>query len=295
MNIFVFGNKSCRRTVQRYGDLPRQNHTFKSMEIIGYLASILIGVTLGLIGGGGSILTVPVLVYLLGVDAVAATAYSLFIVGATSAVGSADYFKKGLVNIRTAIIFGIPSIIAVFLTRAYIVPAIPDEVFSVGGFKVTKSILLMLLFAILMIAASYSMIKKDKPKTGEKPGVQKFNYPLILIEGAVVGVLTGLVGAGGGFLIIPALVVLSRLPMKEAVGTSLVIIALKSLIGFFGESGETFIDWTLMLTVTAFAVGGIFIGSFLSKKIDGAKLKPAFGWFVLVMGIYILVKETIMK
>ena len=265
------------------------------MEIIGYLASILIGVALGLIGGGGSILTVPVLVYLLGVDAVAATAYSLFIVGATSAVGSANYFKKGLVNIRTAIIFGIPSIIAVFLTRAYIVPAIPDEVFSVGGFMVTKSILLMLLFAILMIAASYSMIKKDKPKTEEKPEVQKFNYPLILIEGAVVGVLTGLVGAGGGFLIIPALVVLSKLPMKEAVGTSLIIIALKSLIGFFGEGGETVIDWTLMLTVTAFAVGGIFIGSFLSKKIDGAKLKPAFGWFVLVMGIYILIKETILK
>lgn len=265
------------------------------MEIVGYLAAILIGVALGLIGGGGSILTVPVLVYLLGVDAVAATAFSLFIVGATSAVGSVNYFRKGLVNIKTAIIFGIPSIIAVFLTRAYIVPAIPDDVFSLGGFVVTKSILLMLLFAILMIAASYSMIKKDKPKTDENKGEQKFNYPLILIEGAVVGVLTGLVGAGGGFLIIPALVVLSKLPMKEAVGTSLVIIALKSLIGFFGEGGETVIDWQLMLTVTAFAVGGIFIGSYLSKKIDGAKLKPAFGWFVLVMGIYILIKETLLK
>lgn len=265
------------------------------MEIVGYLAAILIGVALGLIGGGGSILTVPVLVYLLGVDAVAATAFSLFIVGATSAVGSVNYFRKGLVNIKTAIIFGIPSIIAVFLTRAYIVPAIPDEVFSLGGFVVTKSILLMLLFAILMIAASYSMIKKDKPKTEANKGEQKFNYPLILIEGAVVGVLTGLVGAGGGFLIIPALVVLSKLPMKEAVGTSLVIIALKSLIGFFGEGGETVIDWQLMLTVTAFAVGGIFIGSYLSKKIDGAKLKPAFGWFVLVMGIYILIKETLLK
>jgi len=265
------------------------------MEYLGYLASILIGVALGLIGGGGSILTVPVLVYLMGVDAVAATAYSLFIVGFTSAVGSISYFKNKLVNIKTAIIFGIPSIIAVFMTRAYIVPSIPKEVFSVGDFVVTKSILMMLLFAVLMIAASYSMIKKDKKKTEENEGEQKFNYPLILIEGAVVGVLTGLVGAGGGFLIIPALVILSKLPMKEAVGTSLVIIAAKSLIGFFGEGGETVINWTLISTVTAFAVAGIFIGAMLSKKIDGAKLKPAFGWFVLVMGIYIIIKETILK
>jgi uncharacterized protein len=260
------------------------------MEYIGYISSILIGVALGLIGGGGSILTVPVLVYLLGVDAVAATSYSLFIVGATSAVGSIQYFNKGLVNIKTAIVFGIPSIIAVFMTRAFIVPAIPKEVFTLGAFTVTKSILMMVLFAILMIAASYSMIKKSVINDKEIVE-QKFNYPLILIEGLIVGVLTGLVGAGGGFLIIPALVILSKLPMKEAVGTSLVIIAAKSLIGFFGESAETVINWNIILTVTGFAVVGIFIGTALSKKIDGAKLKPAFGWFVLMMGIYIIVSE----
>lgn len=265
------------------------------MEIAGYIASILIGVALGLIGGGGSILTVPVLVYLFRIDAVLATAYSLFIVGLTSAVGSATYFRKGLVNIKTAIIFGIPSIIAVFATRAYIVPAIPAEVFAIGSFVVTKSILMMVLFAVLMIAASYSMIKKDKKSHSESAGEQKFNYPLILSEGFVVGILTGLVGAGGGFLIIPALVVLSKLPMKEAVGTSLVIIAAKSLIGFFGEGGETVIDWIFLMKVSAFAIVGIFIGSALSKKIDGARLKPAFGWFILIMGIYIIIKETILK
>lgn len=266
------------------------------MEVAGFIASIAIGVSLGLIGGGGSILTVPVLVYLFGVDAVLATAYSLFIVGLTSAVGSYSYFQKGLVNVKTAIVFGIPSIAAVFATRAWIVPAIPKEVFHVGEFVVTKSLLMMLLFAILMIAASYSMIKKDKTKAvAEEPHEQKFNYPLILLEGGLVGVLTGLVGAGGGFLIIPALVVLSKLPMKEAVGTSLVIIAAKSLIGFFGEGSETIIDWIFLAKVSAFAIAGIFIGSALSKKIDGAKLKPAFGWFVLVMGIYIIVKETMFK
>ncbi len=265
------------------------------MELFGYMSSILIGISLGLIGSGGSILTVPVLVYLFGVDAVAATAYSLFIVGFTSAIGTVGYFKKKLVNIKTALVFGAPSIISVFLTRAYIVPTIPKEVFSVGDFMVTKSILMMLLFAILMVAASFSMIKKDLNKKEENLGPQKFNYPIILLEGTIVGIVTGLVGAGGGFLIIPALVLLSKLPMKEAVGTSLVIIAAKSLIGFFGESGETIIDWTLLTSVSAFATIGIFIGIYLSKKIDGAKLKPIFGWFVLVMGIYIIIKETLLK
>lgn len=265
------------------------------MDITGYLASIFIGIALGLIGGGGSILTVPVLVYLFSVDAVLATAYSLFIVGTTSLVGSFSYFKKGLVNIKTAVVFGIPSIISVFLTRAFIVPAIPQEIISVESFTITKSILLMLLFAVLMIIASYSMIKKDKPTTNDTPQKQQFNYPLILIEGTVVGVLTGLVGAGGGFLIIPALVVLSKLPMKEAVGTSLVIIAAKSLIGFFGESGETIIDYLFLAKVTAFAIAGIFLGMALSKKINGSKLKPAFGWFVLIMGIYIIIKETLLN
>ncbi len=266
----------------------------ESMEIVGYLASILIGVTLGLIGGGGSILTVPVLVYLFSVDAVLATGYSLFIVGLTSAVGSVKYFQMGLVNVRTAIIFGIPSIIAVFMTRAYIVPALPDEVMITSSLILSKGDMMLLLFSIVMIGASFSMIRgKSNDEVIEK-GEQKFNYPLILLEGAVVGVLTGLVGAGGGFLIIPALVVLSKLPMKQAVATSLVIIAAKSLIGFLGEGGDTPIDWTFLGVISAFAIVGIFIGMALSKKIDGNKLKPAFGWFVLIMGIFIIVKETIL-
>ncbi len=262
------------------------------MEIAGYIAPVLIGISLGLIGGGGSILTVPVLVYLFHVDAILATAYSLFIVGATSVIGSVSYFKKGLVNVKTAVIFGIPSIAAVFLTRHYLVPVIPRTLFFAGSFEVTKSASLMLLFALLMIMASYSMIKKDKTDPHAGAGEQQFNYPLIFLEGSVVGLLTGLVGAGGGFLIIPALVLLSKLPMKEAVGTSLVIIAAKSLIGFFGESSQVMMDWTFLVVVTLFAIAGIFIGFALSKKINGEKLKPAFGWFVLVMGVYIIFKET---
>lgn len=265
-----------------------------SVDVVGYIASIFIGISLGLIGSGGSILTVPVLVYLFRIDAVLATAYSLFIVGVSSLIGSFSYFAKGLVNIKTAIVFGIPSIVAVFTTRAYIIPAIPSELFSIGSLVVTKSVFLMLLFAILMILASYRMIKKTKVSIENETEIaQEFNYPLIFLEGIVVGVLTGLVGAGGGFLIIPALVLLSKLPMKEAVGTSLAIIAAKSIIGFFGEADSTFIDWILILKVSGFAILGIFIGAALSKKIDGKKLKPAFGWFVLVMGVYILLKESV--
>lgn len=263
------------------------------MAIVGYFASALIGVSLGLIGGGGSILTVPVLVYLFGVDPVLATAYSLFIVGSTSLVGTLPKYREDLVNLKTAVIFGIPSIVAVYATRAFLVPIIPDPVFAVGGFVVSKAMLMMGLFAVLMVFASISMIRDKKGATAsDAPAApQTFNYPMILLEGAVVGVLTGLVGAGGGFLIIPALVLFSKLPMKQAVGTSLLIIAAKSLFGFMGDLSHYHLDWFLLGSVTALAIAGIFIGNRLSRNVDGNKLKKAFGWFVLVMGIYILVRE----
>ncbi len=260
------------------------------MEIAGYFASLLIGLSLGLIGGGGSILTVPVLVYLFDVDPVTATAYSLFIVGSTSLIGAIPKYRQGLIDLKTALIFGLPSIIAVFATRKFLLPLIPKKVFTIGDLVITKPILLMVLFAILMITASFTMIKGNKQQSGDTT-VPSYNYPMIMLEGIVVGVLTGLVGAGGGFLIIPALVLFCKLPMKKAVGTSLLIIAAKSLIGFTGDLSNYSMDWKLLLSVTAAAIAGIFIGNRLSNKISGDHLKKAFGWFVLAMGIYIIIKE----
>ncbi len=262
------------------------------LEVLGFVSAIVIGLTLGLIGSGGSILTVPALVYLLGVAPVPATAYSLFVVGLTSLIGSLTYMKKELVSYKTAIVFSIPSFLAVFLTRKYIMPGIPDEISVISGIAFSKDIFVMIFFAILMIMASVSMIRKNKPEVkGKEP---TYNYPLIMVEGFVIGILTGLVGAGGGFLIIPALVLLAKLPMKIAVGTSLLIIAIKSLIGFLGDiGGQQVIEWSLLMEFSLFTVAGIFLGTYLSKFVSGGKLKPVFGWFVMIMGIYIIVKEIL--
>ena len=260
------------------------------LEILGYFGALIIGVVLGLIGGGGSILTVPVLVYLLAINPVTATAYSLFVVGASALVGAFKNMQKKLVDFRTAIVFSIPAFIAVYATRKYMVPAIPESLFSIGGFEITKNIGIMLFFAIIMILASVSMIRENGKKKADAEKIS-YNYPLIVIEGIVVGVLTGIVGAGGGFLIIPALVLLAKLPMKKAVATSLLIIAIKSLIGFIGDVQNMNIDWIFLAIFTGLSMVGMFVGIYLNKFIDGKKLKKGFGWFVLLMGVYIIWAE----
>lgn len=262
-------------------------------QIFGYIGALFIGVVLGLIGGGGSILTVPILVYLLFVNPVTATAYSLFVVGISSLVGAIRNIQKGLVDFKTAIVFAVPAFIAVYITRKYLVPAIPENLFSIGDFMVTKNIGIMLFFAFVMLVASVSMIRNKRDEKVETSEVS-YNYPLIIVEGVLVGVVTGIVGAGGGFLIIPALVLLAKLPMKKAVATSLLIIAIKSLIGFIGDVENLVIDWPFLLIFTGISVVGIFLGIYLSNFIEGKKLKKGFGWFVLIMGVYIIYKELTM-
>lgn len=267
--------------------------SYLQMEIIGYFYAIIIGLILGLIGGGGSILTVPIFVYLFHLDAVTATSFSMFVVGSTSLVGSAGYIKQRKIDFRTSLLFGIPSIIGIIFSRRLVVPHLPEYIIQRGEFILTKNTFLLILFAILMLVSSYKMIKKTNDTPLKK--TQEPNYTLLISQGLLVGILTGLVGAGGGFLIVPALVMLLGMEMKEAIASSLFIIAMNSLLGFFLTLDKVVVDWGFLMIFTSLSVFGIFLGLYLSKKTNGKKLKPAFGWFVLVMGIYIIAKETFLK
>ena len=269
---------------------PIKSANFVGMTMLAYLASLLIGLALGLLGGGGSILTLPVLVYLFGVSAVEATAYSLFIVGITAMSGSYSHYKMGNLKLKSALYFAVPSVVSILIIREVIFPQIAATLFSVASYTVSKDFLIMIIFSVLMITAAISMIKKNQPEIKSA----ETNYLQLSIIGFLVGIVTGFLGAGGGFLIIPALLFFANLPMKQAVGTSLLIITINSSIGFGGDLYiGTPIDYTFLLGVSAMALFGMFIGSQLSKKIDGAKLKPIFGWFVLVMGFYIITKEVL--
>ena len=262
------------------------------MEYIGYFASILIGITLGLIGGGGSILTVPILVYLFQINPENATSYSLFIVGVTAMVGAYRHYLLGNLNLKSALYFAFPSVLSLLFVRKLILPRIPNSLFYFNQLEITKDLLIMVVFGILMVAASISMIRKSNPNSTPST----LNISRLALIGLLVGLVTGFLGAGGGFLIIPALLFFANLPMKQAVGTSLFIIFINSLIGFSGDIINGIrIDYTFLFTLTSIAIIGMLIGTQLSKKIEGSKLKPAFGWFVLVMGIYIIAKELFLK
>jgi uncharacterized membrane protein YfcA len=259
------------------------------IEILAYVGALFIGLVLGLIGGGGSILTVPILVYALSLDPVMATAYSLFVVGTTSLAGAIQHIKKQMINFKIGIIFAIPAFTAVYLTRAFLIPVLPDDLFTLGSFMVTKDLAIMLFFAVVMLMASVAMIKDNKQSQKEKH--QEIHYPILILQAFGVGMVTGLVGAGGGFLIVPALMFLAGIPIKKAIATSLFIIAINSLIGFLGDVQNLDIDWTFLLSFTVVSVVGIFLGMWLNRFIDGKKLKKGFGWFVLIMGVYIIFKE----
>jgi uncharacterized membrane protein YfcA len=264
---------------------------YKSLEVLGYFGALLIGIILGITGGGGSILTVPTLVYILNYNPIIATAYSLFIVGTTSSIGTIQNFKKGLVVPKKAFQFAVPSLIGVYLTRKFIVPSIPDVVFYFGSLKLSKDTFLMILFAVVMLIAAYSMLKNNKKN--ELIEITTKSITVVIIQLFFVGVLIGLIGAGGGFLIIPALLNFAQLPIKKAIGTSLLIIAINSLIGFIGDVQNTIIDWTFLLIFTTISVAGIFIGLYIQKFINEKMLKKLFGVFVLIMAIFILYKELL--
>ncbi len=265
----------------------------ESIEFLGYCAALLIGLTLGLIGGGGSILAVPALAYLFLLDEKLATGYSLFVVGCSALLGGLKQVQKGNVDFRIAVVFGIPAIISVSLVRSFLIPIIPDELFTLDGIVITRRMVMFGLFALVMIPAAIAMLKSPTPVLENSKSVQsKYNYPLMMLLGTVIGMLTGIVGAGGGFLIIPSLLILAKIDIKKAIGTSLAIVTFQSLIGFFlGDALTMTIDWSFLLTFTSIAIIGIFIGTFLNHLFDGQKIRKGFGYFILVMAAFIFYME----
>lgn len=265
------------------------------MIIFGFICAVLMGITLGVFGAGGSILTVPILVFIMSVPAESATAYSLFIVGITALFGAYSYYKKDLICFKIGFIFALPAFIGVYSVRLLLMPALPDVVLKVGDWQLAKDALILIVFSVVMMLAAYAMIKPRKVPVTQSDNTV-LNIPLIALEGLVVGAVTGFVGAGGGFLIIPALVLLAGLPMSQAVGTSLMIIAIKSIFGFVGDiQSGMFIDWTLLVEVTSLSIVGALLGERLCRNIDGNKLKPWFGYFVLLMGGAMLVREMMVS
>ena len=256
------------------------------IAIVGYFLALVMGATLGLIGGGGSILTMPILTYIFKISTIEATAYSLFIVGVSSILGAGNYIKKGLVNFKIGFIFSVPAFIGVYSVRRFLMPSLPETIFNIP-----RDNFILIVFAVVMLLASYPMFKKEETKKGkEYKGDSK--YILIVLEGLLVGSITGFVGAGGGFLIIPALNMLTGLKMKEAIGTSLFIISIKSLIGFVGDIQVLEgIKWGFLVNFTILSLIGILIGLKLSERISDDKLKKNFGIFIIILGSFIIFKQ----
>jgi uncharacterized membrane protein YfcA len=261
------------------------------LDGLGYLLTILMGVSLGLVGGGGSILTVPILVYIFAIPPVLATGYSLFLVGVTSAFGGVFYARKGEIDLKVGAVFTIPSFAGVYFARAVVIPRLP-EVFYLGPVAISKSSTIMVVLASLMLIAALGMLRSGKSKVMPVSLSTRARTIAIASEGAVVGLVTGFVGAGGGFLIIPVLVMIVGLEMRKAVGTSLLIIAVKSLLGFLGDvQHQAVLRWDFVIGLTALSLVGLLIGLAIGPRVPEERLKKGFGYFVLLMGIGILVER----
>jgi uncharacterized membrane protein YfcA len=258
--------------------------------LIGWIAFFAMGIVLGLIGGGGSILTVPILVYLFGQDPHTATGGSLFIVGAVAVVGALMAFLKKEIKFTESLPFALPSIAGVILARTYLLPLLPDPVIQSELVVISKDGLLMVLFAFLMLMASYKMIRTTAVVTKR----QTAPWLQVALQGLFIGAITGFIGAGGGFLIVPALVFLLGYSLKQAIGTSLLVIALNSFVGCFADvlQGEPK-PWPLLFTAVGVAIVGLFVGRRLTPYFSEKTLKIIFGWFILVLGSTILLEQAL--
>lgn len=247
----------------------------------------IIGIILGLVGAGGAIIAVPILVYLMGIDQSVASGYALFTIAIASAVGAVPYVRRTEVYWPAVYSFGSVALVTTGLVRRFVVPMIPQS-FIVAGDKVTDDTFLMIVFALMMFIAAIGMIRAGAGSRMLEPAPAS----RLALAGFVVGVLSAVLGVGGGFLIVPALVLWSGIDMKKAVGTSLVLISANSTVGVLADmtSGMEY-DWTFLLTFTGLMSAGILVGARLSRHIDGERLKTGFGWLVLAIGTIVMSRE----
>lgn len=261
------------------------------MEALGYLAAAAVGIALGILGGGGSILAVPILLYLFGLPTDTATGYSLFIVAVTAAVGAASLYRQGRIDLRSAAIFALPAFVSVALTRCFLLPALPDHLFQLGTVEITRNRATLLFFVALMVMTALSLLRRKAVPTQESvipdTASGRSRTLRLFLAASAVGLITGLVGAGGGFLIVPTLVVFARLPMTRASGTSLFIIAMNSTVGFLSDHRVlAHADWSFLLGITTTALIGMALGVRIAPRIPENRLRPAFAVFLLIIAVY---------
>lgn len=265
------------------------------IEFFGFVGAFFIGLIMGILGGGGSILAVPILAYIFHYDEKVATAYSLCIVGSTGLIGGIRQAAKKMVDWKVVLQFGLPAVIGITLVRAFLIPALPTTLFHIGTFYVTRRMAMFGLFAFLMVFAAISMLKGKKEESQTPFDNKKLN-PILIIQGFLIGGLTGMVGAGGGFLIVPALMMVAKLDMKKASATSLVIIATNSLIGFLiGDALHLKIDWNFLSVFIGISMVGILVGTFINKYLPVQFLKKSFALFIILMAIFMFIEEFIIQ
>jgi uncharacterized membrane protein YfcA len=262
-------------------------------HILGYLGALLTGLVLGLLGGGGAAVSIPILVYAFGVPASVATGYSLLIVAFTALLGTVQNIRLKLVRYSALIKCGLPALISIYIMRRFLIHSIPNVFFTVHGFVMTKNSFILLLLAFFMVLVARNMIVAAKPKTDEP---EPAPYLLILIQSILIGLFTGLVGAGGGFLLIPLILSAEPMEFRNATATSLTLVTLNSFIGFLGDmQSNSQMDLTFLLAFMGCSIVGVLTGITIATRIDNKKLRLVFGYTMMVIAIYIIIREVPVK
>ena len=260
------------------------------LHILGYIGATLTGLVLGLLGGGGALLSIPVLVYLFHIEPQLATSYSLILIALSASSGAYQNIRKNLVDYNAALYYGIPSVISVYIVRRWVMPNLPKVMFTVGGYTIDKNLFILIVLAVVMFIAAYKMISSGNGNEGEKE--HEVNHLRLAFFAVLIGAFLGLVGAGGGFLMVPALIYFANVHTKKAIGTSLLLVSINSFIGFAGDlRSHVQIEWPFFFTFLFFSIAGVFIGHYLSTYIHNNKLRKYFGWFILITAVFIVVKE----